>query len=85
MTPMDDETEQGVEVPHTLLAPETLDTLIREFVMREGTDYGAVEASLERKVGDIRRQLERGDLKIVFDLASETGSIVAKGATPSRT
>ena len=81
MTPMEEDAEQGVEVPHTMLAPETLDTLIREFVMREGTDYGAVEASLERKVGDIRRQLERGDLKIVFDLASETGSIVSKRTT----
>jgi len=50
--------------------------LIREFVLREGTDYGAIEASLERKVNDIRRQLENGELKIVFDLASETGTIV---------
>lgn len=78
-----EEKEEGVEVPHGMLAPETLDTLIREFVMREGTDYGAVEASLERKVNDIQRQLERGELVIVFDLASETGSIVPKKRAPS--
>ena len=74
------EEEQGVEVPYTMLAPDTLETLIREFVLREGTDYGAVEASLERKVNDIHRQLQRGELKIVFDITSETGSIVSLSA-----
>ncbi len=70
--------EEGVEVDYQMLQPETLAKLIQEFVMREGTDYGAVEATLEKKTEDIRRQLQRKDLKIVFDLTSETCSIVSK-------
>jgi uncharacterized protein YheU (UPF0270 family) len=70
--------EVGVEVPYALLKPETLEQLIKAFVLREGTDYGAVEASLDTKIKQIHRQLEKGDLKIVFDLSTETGSIVPK-------
>jgi uncharacterized protein YheU (UPF0270 family) len=31
---------------------------------------------LASKIEQVKRQLERGEAKIVFDLASETGSIV---------
>lgn len=74
-----EEQEAGVDVPFDLLAPDTLEELIKSFVLREGTDYGAQEASLQRKLDDIRRQLKNGKLKIVFDLASDTGSIVPTG------
>jgi len=67
--------EEGVEVPFSLLQPETLEQLISDFVLRDGTDYGEEEALFSRKVDEIREQLRKGDLKIVFDLATETGSI----------
>jgi uncharacterized protein YheU (UPF0270 family) len=82
----DDETAREdlhpVEVPLDALAPETLDALIESFVMREGTDYGAQERSLASKLADVRRQLERGEAKIVFDPATETVNIVS--ALPAR-
>ncbi len=68
--------EEGVEVPYEALAPETLEQLIKAFIFREGTDYGVQEALLASKVEQVKRQLQRGEAKIVFDLASETGSIV---------
>jgi len=70
--------EQGVEVPYEQLDPDTLEQLIKSFIFREGTDYGDQEALLASKVAQVRRQLERGDAKIVFDLTTETGSIVSK-------
>ncbi len=70
------EAEIGVEVPYTMLPVETLEEMIKEFVLREGTDYGASEASLESKILQIKSQLERKMLKIVFDIATETSSIV---------
>jgi len=70
--------EEGVEVPYDLLQAETLSQLIEAFVLKEGTDYGVEEVSLSRKVDQVRRQLEKGDLKIVFDLSTETGSIVRR-------
>ena len=41
-----------VFVPHRELAPQTLRAMIEEFVTRDGTDYGALERSLEGKVAD---------------------------------
>jgi uncharacterized protein len=61
-----------VEIPIEALPPETLRSLIEHFVLREGTDYGAVEATLESKVADVQRQLARGEARIVFDPGTET-------------
>jgi uncharacterized protein YheU (UPF0270 family) len=72
------EAEDGVEVPFRQIAPETLERLIEAFVLREGTDYGALEARLERKIADVRSQLESGEAHIVFDLTTETCSIVGR-------
>ncbi|MCA2429166.1 YheU family protein, partial [Vibrio chemaguriensis] len=47
-------------IPWQDIAPETLENLIREFVLREGTDYGAVEISLQNKIDQVKTQLEKG-------------------------
>lgn len=62
-------------VPHRELAPDTLTRLIESFVLREGTEYGAREFSLEEKVAHVRGQLERGEAEIFFDPGSETVDI----------
>jgi uncharacterized protein YheU (UPF0270 family) len=67
-----------MEIPHTRLSPQALRALIEEFVTRDGTDYGASEATLERKVGDVVRQLERGEAVITFDPATSSCSIAAR-------
>lgn len=65
-----------VEVPLGSLSEAALGALIEAFVGREGTDYGARERSLEEKVADVRRQLERGEARIVFDPETESVNIV---------
>lgn len=67
----------GIELSPEDLSPEALRGLLEEFVSREGTDYGHADRSLESKVADVRRQLEAGDARIVFDFESESASIVA--------
>ncbi len=67
-----------VEIPVDAVAQETLASVIASFIEREGTDYGAVEASQERKVSDIRQQLERGDIKLIFDANTESVTFVTK-------
>lgn len=69
---MADDVEAGVLVPWTRLSPEALRGLATEFVTRDGTDYGAVERTLEEKVAALLRQIERGEVLISFDTASET-------------
>lgn len=72
--------ESAVEIPHDDLEPETLRNLAEEFVTRDGTDYGAVEKSLEDKVARLMRELESGKAKIFYDTESETINIVTSRA-----
>ncbi|KOY62206.1 YheU family protein [Photorhabdus heterorhabditis] len=65
-------------IPWQQLEPETLLNLIESFVLREGTDYGEHEKSLEQKVTDIRRQLERGDVMLVWSELHESINIMPK-------
>ena len=51
--------------------------LVEAFVTREGTDYGRLEKSLDDKVADVMRQLDRDEAKIVFDPDSESINIVS--------
>ncbi|NOX75995.1 MAG: YheU family protein [Gammaproteobacteria bacterium] len=67
-----------MEIPHTQLSSEALGAVVEEFILREGTDYGAFEISLESKVQQVIALLDRGEAVIVFDAASETCSIVTK-------
>ncbi|ALZ94829.1 MULTISPECIES: YheU family protein [Leclercia] len=65
-------------IPWQDLAPETLDNLIESFVLREGTDYGEQERSLEQKVADIRRQLQSGEVLVVWSELHETVNIMPR-------
>jgi len=58
------------------LSPDALQGLLESFVLREGTDYGAVELSLGEKVGRLRRQLEIGKVVIVYDEVLESVTIL---------
>ena len=62
------------------LAPDTLRAVIESFVLREGTDYGLQETSLDDKVEQVLTQLRRGKAHIVFDPATESVTIVVTTA-----
>lgn len=72
-----------IEIPPDELSPGALRAVIEHFVLREGTDYGAQEASFERKVADVIRQLERGEARILFDPASASVTLVPGEQRPS--
>ena len=58
------------------LSPEALRGLIEEFVSRDGTDYGNLEKSLDEKCSAVMRQLEDGDVCVVFDREEERANLV---------
>lgn len=78
-----DQPQAPLRIDIARLSAGALDGLIEEFVTRDGTDYGAVEQSLESKKRSVRRQLERGEIVVVFDPASETCNIVPRELFPS--
>ncbi|EOB2849135.1 YheU family protein [Vibrio vulnificus] len=65
-------------VPWQRISPEALSNLIREFVLREGTDYGESEYSLEEKIAQVQQQLECGEAVVVFSELHETVDIQLK-------
>jgi hypothetical protein len=75
---------EPVIVPHTELAADVLRAVIESFVLREGTDYGEHEFSLDQKVSKVVRQLERGEAQILFDPDSESVAIVVVTASARR-
>ena len=63
------------KIPVDQLSPEAFKGVIEEFISREGTDYGVVEASFETKFTQIKRSLEGGSAVLLFDDETETTNI----------
>lgn len=74
----DESPQEPVAIPHTELSADALRGVIESFVLREGTDYGAQDFSLDQKVQHVLRQLEHNEAKIMFDPNSETIDIVVE-------
>ena len=53
-------------IPIDQLNPDTLRNIVKEFVLREGTDYGEVETELDTKVEQVLLQLKQGDAVLVY-------------------
>ncbi|RNM02799.1 YheU family protein [Dickeya undicola] len=65
-------------IPWQELAPETLQNLIESFVLREGTDYGEQERTLDEKVANVRQQLVQGEVVLVWSELHETVNIMPR-------
>jgi uncharacterized protein YheU (UPF0270 family) len=72
------DTEKPIEIPAAKLSEQALAGIIENFIVREGTDYGAVEVSYDKKAEQIRRQIDRGDIKIVYEQATDTIGLMTK-------
>lgn len=79
---VDDSQPDLLVVPHTELSPDALRGVIESFVLREGTEYGEHDFSLDEKVAHVMRQLERGEIHVTFDASTETVDIIV--ARPAR-
>ncbi len=65
-------------IPHQQLSPEALRGLIEEYITRDGTDYGIQEVSLVQKVKQVEQQIIRGDVVVVFDITTESVSLLSR-------
>ena len=73
---MDEAAPDPLEIPYRELSAQALRGVVEGFVLREGTDYGDIHHSLEDKVQQVLRQLERHEARIVFDANTESVDIV---------
>lgn len=60
-----------VEVPPGRLPRDVYRALLEDYVTRDGTDYGAREKSLEEKVERLQRQVDSGEVRLLFEAESE--------------
>ncbi len=74
---------EAIEVPADALSPGALRGLIEAFVLREGTDYGEREFSLDEKVAQIEQQLVRREVRVMYDPVSETATLVSAQGLPA--
>ncbi len=51
--------------------------MIASHVLREGTDYGFTEMPFEVKMEMVKKRLERGEVKIFFDVKASRCEIMA--------
>lgn len=72
----DDEGESGLIIPWERLSEGALRGVIEEFVTREGTEYGDHDVSLDDKVRDVQRQLEKREAVVLFDVKTEAVNLV---------
>ena len=67
-----------IEIPSERLPSATLNAVIEEYILREGTDYGVQEVSLQSKMQQVEGQLARGDVLITYDPATETCTLLTR-------
>ncbi len=64
-------------IPYQKLPQETLTALIENYITREGTDYGLQEIDSDQKVEQVKAAIVSGGVVIVFDVASESTSLLS--------
>ena len=65
-------------IPYEQISADALQGLMEEFITREGTDYGVDEVSLSTKVGQINALLKRREIVVVFDVTTESISLLPR-------
>lgn len=63
-------------IPWQSLEPDTLQRLVEQFVLIEGTDYGEQESTLADKAEAVLTQLRQGTAVIVYSELHESVNIV---------
>lgn len=65
-------------IPLEQINEETLTAIIEEFILREGTDYGVIDASKVDKIAQVKLQLQQGSAVIVYSELHESVNILPR-------
>jgi len=63
-------------IPLDQIPEDTLDAIIEEFILREGTDYGAIDTSKASKIAQVKLQLTQGSAVLVYSELYESVNIL---------
>ncbi len=65
-------------IPYQQLDVMTLNNLIEQYILREGTDYGEVEFSLQQKTQQILTQIKNEEIFIMYSELNESVTLISK-------
>ncbi|HIP75710.1 MAG TPA: YheU family protein [Psychromonas hadalis] len=65
-------------IPYQALEKETLFSIIEQFILREGTDYGEIEQSLNQKSEAVFLQIKAGKVFILYSELEESITLIDK-------
>ncbi len=63
-------------IPIDQISPEILENILKDFVLREGTEYGMEDVSVADKIEQVRQQLVNKTAVIVYSELHETINIM---------
>ena len=63
-------------IPIEQLSADTLNSIIEDFILREGTEYGLHEVSQADKISQVKAQLRAGSAILVFSDLHQTVNII---------
>ena len=64
-------------IPYQQLDEITLNNLIEQYILREGTDYGEVEFSLQEKTLQILEQIQNQNIHIIYSELEESVTLIS--------
>ena len=65
-------------IPLEQLNQETLNAIIEDFILREGTDYGAEDVTKAEQIAQVKLQLKQGSAVLVYSELHESVNILPK-------
>ncbi len=63
-------------IPYQSLSSETLDAVIENFVLQEGTEYGLEDIMLADKIAEVKQQLQQKTAVLVYSELHQTVNIL---------
>jgi uncharacterized protein YheU (UPF0270 family) len=78
------ESPELIEIPIEQLAEDTLQSIVESFILREGTDYGTQDVSMDKKAAQVRQQLAKGSVRLVFDPENESCTLLTENELKTR-
>jgi len=63
-------------IPYQQLDDITLNNIIEQYILREGTDYGEIEISLHEKTVQLLAQIKRGEIHIIYSELEESVTLI---------
>jgi len=65
-------------IPYQQLDEMTLNNLIEQYILREGTDYGEIECSLQQKTQQILGQIKNKQIFIMYSELNESVTLISR-------